>query len=101
MAPRSRPGSALAVRKKIQGAALKTPDGNESPVKPITINPMSSPTITVERLETKETTIKVKAATPEEAFDRIKSGEGREIGSVKKSELVIRDYPEESSAKPA
>jgi len=58
-----------------------------------------SSTITVERLETKETTIKVEAATPEEAFDRIKAGRGKEIGTVKKSELLIRDYPEESMAK--
>ena len=58
-----------------------------------------SSTITVERLEIKETTIKVEAATPEEAFDRIKSGRGKEIGSVNKSELLIRDYPEESMAK--
>jgi hypothetical protein len=59
----------------------------------------STPTITVERLETKETTIKVQAATPEEAFELVKSGEGKEIGTVNRSELVIRDYPEESPAK--
>ena len=53
------------------------------------------PTITVERLETKETTIKVQAETPEEAFDKVKMGEGRELGSVDHSELVIRDYPAE------
>ena len=57
------------------------------------------PTITVERLETKETTIKVAAATPAEAFDEVKAGHGKEIGTVKKSELVIKDYPKESAAK--
>jgi hypothetical protein len=58
-----------------------------------------SSTITVERLETTETTIKVDAATPEEAFELVKSGEGKEIGTVQRSELVIRDYPDESPAK--
>jgi hypothetical protein len=57
---------------------------------------MSEQTITIERVDTKETTIKVRAASPEEAFQQVKAGNGREVGTVKKSELVIRDYPEES-----
>ena len=55
-------------------------------------------TITIERVETKETTIQVDATTPEEAFDRARAGEGQEVGTVKKSELVIRDYPKDSVA---
>jgi hypothetical protein len=55
--------------------------------------------ITIERVETKETTIIVDAVTPEEAFDRVKSGQGHEIGSVTKSNLLIRDYHQESIAK--
>lgn len=57
-----------------------------------------SNTVTIERVETKETTIKVHASTPEEAFDQVRSGQGEEVGTVKKSELVIRDYPKETSA---
>jgi hypothetical protein len=63
------------------------------------IHPMSATTsIIVERVETKETTIKVNADTPEAAFEEVRAGNGREIGTVKKSELVIRDYPEETLA---
>jgi hypothetical protein len=58
---------------------------------------MSDHTITVERVDTKETTIKVSAASPEEAFEKVKAGNGREVGTVKKSELVIRDYPQETT----
>jgi hypothetical protein len=58
---------------------------------------MSQHTITVERVDTKETTIKVNAASPEEAFQQVKAGNGHEVGSVKKSQLVIRDYPEETT----
>jgi hypothetical protein len=58
---------------------------------------MTSP-ITIERVETKETTIEVEATTPEEAFARVKSGQGHEIGTVKKSELLIRDYHDETLA---
>jgi hypothetical protein len=58
---------------------------------------MTSP-ITVERVETRETTIEVEASTPEEAFARVKSGQGHEIGTVAKSELMIRDYPDEKLA---
>jgi hypothetical protein len=62
-------------------------------------HPMSATTsIIVERVETKETTIKVKADSPEAAFEEVKAGHGREIGTVKKSELMIRDYPEETLA---
>lgn len=57
------------------------------------------PTITVERHETRETTIKVAASTPQEAFEEVKAGHGKEVGTVKKSELVIRDYPKETVAK--
>jgi hypothetical protein len=56
---------------------------------------MTSP-ITIERVETRETTIEVEANTPEEAFARVKSGLGHEIGTVKKSELLIRDYQDET-----
>jgi hypothetical protein len=58
---------------------------------------MTSP-ITIERVETRETTIEVEASTPEEAFARVKSGLGHEIGTVQKSELVIRDYHDETLA---
>ena len=57
-----------------------------------------SETITVERVDIKQTTIEVHASTPQEAFALVKSGEGDEIGTVKKSELVIREYPDESTA---
>jgi hypothetical protein len=57
-----------------------------------------SETITVERVDIRHTTIEVHASTPQEAFALVKSGEGDEIGTVKKSELVIREYPEESAA---
>lgn len=57
-----------------------------------------SHTVTIERVETKETTIKVHATTPEEAFEQVRSGQGQEVGSVKRSELVIRDYPQETLA---
>jgi hypothetical protein len=57
-----------------------------------------SETITVERLDTRKTTIEVHASTPQEAFALVKSGEGDEIGTVKISELVIREYPHESTA---
>ena len=59
-----------------------------------------SETITVERVDIKQTTIEVHASTPREAFALVNSGEGDEIGTVKKSELVIREYPEESTAPP-
>ena len=58
--------------------------------------PMSDHTITVERVDTKETTIKVNATSPEEAFEKVKAGSGHEVGTVKKSELLIRDYPQET-----
>jgi hypothetical protein len=47
--------------------------------------------ITVERVETKQTLIEVAAKTPEEAFDEVKAGQGHELGTVKNSELLIRD----------
>ncbi len=47
--------------------------------------------ITVERVETKQTLIEVAAKTPEEAFKEVKSGQGHELGTVKNSELLIRD----------
>ena len=59
--------------------------------------PMTSP-ITIERVETRETTIEVEASTPEEAFARVRSGQGHEIGTVQKSELLIRDYHDETLA---
>lgn len=49
------------------------------------------PLITVERVETKQTLIEVAAKTPEEAFNEVKSGQGHELGTVKNSELLIRD----------
>ena len=47
--------------------------------------------ITVERVETKQTLIEVAAKTPEEAFKEVKAGQGHALGTVKNSELVIRD----------
>lgn len=47
--------------------------------------------ITVERVETKQTLIEVDAKTPEEAFREVKNGKGQELGTVKESELLIRD----------
>ena len=61
---------------------------------------MTSP-ITIERVETRETIIEVEASTPEEAFARVKSGQGHEIGTVQKSELLIRDYRDEKLASAA
>jgi hypothetical protein len=58
-----------------------------------------SASVTVERVVTKETTIKVDAATPQAAFDKVRAGHGEEIATVEKSVLVIRDYGEESLAK--
>ena len=66
----------------------------ESLMNPIALF-MTSP-ITIERVETRETTIEVEASTPEEAFARVKLGQGHEIGSVEKSELLIRDYHDET-----
>lgn len=56
-----------------------------------------SSVITVERVETKQTLIEVAAETPEEAFREIKAGQGHEVGTVKNSELLIRD-PKEAGA---
>lgn len=47
--------------------------------------------ITVERVETKQTLIEVAAKTAEEAFNEVKAGQGHELGTVKNSELLIRD----------
>lgn|GEM_PF-6645522 len=49
------------------------------------------PLITVERVETKQTLIEVAAKSPEEAFSEVKAGQGHELGTVKNSELLIRD----------
>ncbi|MDI1313619.1 hypothetical protein [Prosthecobacter sp.] len=48
--------------------------------------------ITVERVETKQTLIEVAADTPEEAFQEVKEGQGHALGTVKNSELLIRDH---------
>ncbi len=50
-----------------------------------------SPLITIERVETKQTLIEVAAKPPEEAFDEVKAGQGHKLGTVKNSELLIRD----------
>ena len=47
--------------------------------------------ITVERVETKQTLIEVAAKTAEEAFNEVKAGQGHKLGTVKNSELLIRD----------
>lgn len=47
--------------------------------------------ITVERVETKQTLIEVAAQSPEQAFSEVKAGHGHELGTIKNSELVIRD----------
>jgi hypothetical protein len=60
---------------------------------------MSEHTITVERVDTQETTIKVNAASPEDAFKQVKAGHGREVATVRKSQFVIRDYPDETMKK--
>ncbi|MFZ2281493.1 MAG: hypothetical protein WAW39_27080 [Prosthecobacter sp.] len=54
--------------------------------------------ITVERVETKQTLIEVAAKTAEEAFKEVKAGQGHELGTVKNSELLIRekDLPKRS-----
>ena len=52
--------------------------------------------ITVERVETKQTLIEVAAQTPEEAFREIKAGQGHEVGTVRNSELLIRNSEEEA-----
>ncbi|WP_395751013.1 hypothetical protein [Prosthecobacter sp.] len=47
--------------------------------------------ITVEQVETKQTLIEVAADTPEQAFKEVKAGQGHALGTVKNSELLIRD----------
>jgi hypothetical protein len=47
--------------------------------------------ITVERVETKHTLIEVAANTHEEAFREVRGGHGHELGTVRNSELLIRD----------
>ncbi|WP_395741355.1 hypothetical protein [Prosthecobacter sp.] len=55
--------------------------------------------ITVERVETKQTLIEVAAETPEQAFKEVKAGQGHALGTVKNSELLIRDTSAPKSAK--
>jgi hypothetical protein len=74
------------------GAWFAIPIGNTE------IPPMPE-SVTVERVQTRETTIKVDAPTPQEAFDKVRAGEGEEIGTVETSVLVIRDYGEEGLTK--
>ena len=49
--------------------------------------------ITVERVETKHTLIEVAANTHEEAFSEVRNGHGHALGTVRNSELLIRDDP--------
>jgi hypothetical protein len=55
--------------------------------------------ITVERVETKQTLIEVAAETPEQAFNEVKAGQGHELGTIKNSELLIRDHAPSKKSK--